>query len=681
MAVAKSSAGRSSLGSASASGRSRVCKKLVLKGQASSQGASYVLYLKLDLTSTYPDEVVSLITESGVELQEAHVFRLDTAGSVPALSSTAVAAAKNLNIPLSLSNNAASQRNLPGVSVRDDGCIQLIASTEASLYMAALHVRVKLLSKPPYGPFVVRLPKPFCLNNYLRFTVDESIAGAQDMQQVAVEVDPPILSPRRSSGRSSRASEMGTSDDGDMTILEPPSDDSDSENDGATIQGPFRSCDAVVLRFASDQAGGYMLDDSNLVLPNALRADSATSIVAYTPVLETEDGAEHKVNTVSFQATVELTRPYYAGLEHEVFLYLQLDSAGSSVNWLPTAVDASRGILSWTMGGVPSSEVDEERPAIPLPGRAVDNLVWPDLSLGESVDDEDLLKVAPLSGLNHAGLDFSLDLGAPSTGQQSRFALSSPAVGNKVQSANSRSLVTSNVLIVGFSLLPLVQSAEPVTISVTGHVDLGEECVYPGLRMPSVQHQSPSQVIVHDHLRTQPDEPVEEKKPNAPIVPASTSAPVVEDILQQVLAAIQAREIEPKPPSPPSRTDVVFRISHLLWTLLLTYMMVSLFTASQTANQALHVKIDHLSRLLEQRMAHAAPIETPATRDENPWLADNDEVTRQLDSLTAPFVANTNVIHTSDPISVVESFAAIMAQTVLRPLAFLRHLLFVLFRI
>ena len=73
------------------SARSRMCKKLVLKGQASSKEANYTLFLKIQLPPVKQrlEEEHLLVADPDVELQEAIVHRLDASGAAPALSTSA----------------------------------------------------------------------------------------------------------------------------------------------------------------------------------------------------------------------------------------------------------------------------------------------------------------------------------------------------------------------------------------------------------------------------------------------------------------------------------------------------------------------------------------------------------------------------------------------------------------
>ncbi len=283
--------------------RSRICKKLVLKGHASSSGASYTLFLKVQLPTSDREESFFLLSDPYLELQDAIVHRLDPHGTAPALSTSAATAANSLGIPLSIDHDMndslidfdlhksqkpslsakSDQSHLPSVIRCDDGRFMLRTSVRTSprskqasasqptsvSYMVTLNLQVPPSSKPPFAPFSVRLAVPVCLNNFMRFTVDEDIGDELGLSGITVEVDPPILplsgqrkaSTRRSSlGSNHRApSTVSLSDDeADVTLLGSRSvdddDGSDLGEDDSAIVGPFHACDALVVRIAAQQA-------------------------------------------------------------------------------------------------------------------------------------------------------------------------------------------------------------------------------------------------------------------------------------------------------------------------------------------------------------------------------------------------------------------------------------------
>ncbi|KAJ1026892.1 hypothetical protein NDA16_002186 [Ustilago loliicola] len=429
------------------SAKARICKKLVIKGHASSSGASYTLFLKVQLPATEQEEIYDLLKDPAVELQDTIVHRLDASGAAPALSTSAATAASSLGIPL--------------------------------------------------------LAVPFCLNNFMRFTVDESIDQDLGSCGLAVEVDPPILpisgqlksSQRRppSSASSRRALSVASlSDEEDVTLLGAASvDDSDLKQDESAIVGPFHACDTLVLRIAAPQAGDWVSSDLPYrTLHNALRAKKAVSSITFQPRarqlsegkgelssdVEDEDGLE-----VAFEAAIKLQEPFFPGLDREVLLYMQLDPPASVISWQPKAVDASRGILSWSFGSLAStSSSPNQLPRLHSDGVLTkcptfdigDLVVLPDPAQ-QAADEEDLLKVAPPKGIHDVDFDFSLDNATATPIKQRRFSLQSAGSAkpypSQPPSEHSEAVGgTANMLVVAFNLLPVLQSDEPVVISVRG---------------------------------------------------------------------------------------------------------------------------------------------------------------------------------------------------------------------
>ena len=300
--------------------------------------------------------------------------------------------------------------------------------------MVTLHLYTKPLSTPPTAPFSVKLAVPVCLNNYLRFTVDESIDSDFGLHGMAVEVDPPILPipsqrrplRRRSSTASSRrpSSIVSHSDDeADLTLLGSDSgDEADPEHDNTAIVGPFHACKALILRMASQQAGDFVICHHPLyLLPNALRAEQGQSWIRYQLFRKAgDDSSDNAALRAYFVAKLKLDKPYFPGLDREVQLYIQLGSDLSILEWRPVKVDASRGILSWSFGSLASlSPLKSQQPngAVDTNGDRVsgfeigDLVVLPEPSQ-QAADEEDLLNVAPPKGIDNINLDFSVDNGA-----------------------------------------------------------------------------------------------------------------------------------------------------------------------------------------------------------------------------------------------------------------------------
>lgn len=704
----------------------RICKKLVLKGHASSTNATYTLFLKVQLPAGEQAEKYILLSDPNTQLQDAVVHRLDASGAAPALSTSAAAAASSLGIPLSIdqglndsfidfapATNKAGRATaelsdysaLPAVLRADDGAITLrspLAHSPASKrhagaqrstqsYMVTLHLVTVPLSTPPLAPLSLRLPVPVCLNNFMRFTVDESIDAAFGRGGIDVEVDPPVLpvsavrksSPRRSlTGSSHRAASTlsYSEDEADVTLPGSASvDDSETEQDDTAIVGPFHACDALVIRIASQQAGDLVLPGPPLrSLPNALRLKHVDSSIAYqapTTRLPTKTGEAgshlgESNSEVNFEATLKLDEPFFPGLDREVLLYLLLPPSESCVNWRPIAVDASRGILSWSFGPTKSASSSPIRESN---GIATEGMLTksPTFEIGDLVvlpepnqqavaeEDQDLLKTEPPRGLDDADFDFSLDNAAAGPTKQRRFSLQSSASNRLSLSAppsehSEPNGNASNMLMIAFSLLPVLQSTEPVNVTVSGVLTLrGAAAEAPQaqdidslpqgffvpaalahdfnkptvtrttespLQIPSQKHVSPqhaeqtledSRETVH-HVQEDPD--VSMRGLHQP------HDGTTDEILRQALTIIAAhneslsdvtQRLVPtsdkgsrshshfRDRRDTSRNDWIMRTSHLLWTLFLTAMILMLFNAGQNANRTLTAKIDQLSRIVE----------------------------------------------------------------------------------
>lgn len=687
----------------------RICKKLVVKGHASSSGATYTLFLKIQLPATERGETHVLIEDSAAELQEAIVHLLDASGAAPTLSASAATAASALRIPLSIrhdlneslieyelrergnagsSSSSSEPSDLPTVARSDDGKITFRTTNRSSprskhksashptssSYMVTLHLYTKPLSTPPTAPFSVKLAVPVCLNNYLRFTVDESIDSDFGLHGMAVEVDPPILPipsqrrplRRRSSTASSRrpSSIVSHSDDeADLTLLGSDSgDEADPEHDNTAIVGPFHACKALILRMASQQAGDFVICHHPLyLLPNALRAEQGQSWIRYQLFRKAgDDSSDNAALRAYFEAKLKLDKPYFPGLDREVQLYIQLGSDLSILEWRPVKVDASRGILSWSFGSLASlSPLKSQQPngAVDTNGDRVsgfeigDLVVLPEPSQ-QAADEEDLLSVAPPKGIDNVNLDFSVDNGAAPSAKKRRFSLQSSSSTRHLPSTppseqSESALGNNNVLAITLNLLPVLQGSEPLSVSVLGTLMLTPALskairsrdfsdLPRGLSAPAVANltKGPFDVALVDAKQDQwPDA----AKPNESLVDSretvqksqqegktglvlhgtsATNAGEAEEILQKALAIIAAHnEIlskadrgassltkhteHSKQGRQESGSGWVLHVSHLLWTLFLTAMILMLFNAGQTAHRTLSAKLDELSRLLQ----------------------------------------------------------------------------------
>lgn len=687
----------------------RICKKLVVKGHASSSGATYTLFLKIQLPATERGETHVLIEDSAAELQEAIVHLLDASGAAPTLSASAATAASALRIPLSIrhdlneslieyelrergnagsSSSSSEPSDLPTVARSDDGKITFRTTNRSSprskhksashptssSYMVTLHLYTKPLSTPPTAPFSVKLAVPVCLNNYLRFTVDESIDSDFGLHGMAVEVDPPILPipsqrrplRRRSSTASSRrpSSIVSHSDDeADLTLLGSDSgDEADPEHDNTAIVGPFHACKALILRMASQQAGDFVICHHPLyLLPNALRAEQGQSWIRYQLFRKAgDDSSDNAALRAYFVAKLKLDKPYFPGLDREVQLYIQLGSDLSILEWRPVKVDASRGILSWSFGSLASlSPLKSQQPngAVDTNGDRVsgfeigDLVVLPEPSQ-QAADEEDLLNVAPPKGIDNINLDFSVDNGAAPSAKKRRFSLQSSSSTRHLPSTppseqSESALGNNNVLAITLNLLPVLQGSEPLSVSVLGTLMLTPALskairsrdfsdLPRGLSAPAVANltKGPFDVALVDAKQDQwPDA----AKPNESLVDSretvqksqqegktglvlhgtsATNAGEAEEILQKALAIIAAHnEIlskadrgansltkhteHSKQGRQESGSGWVLHVSHLLWTLFLTAMILMLFNAGQTAHRTLSAKLDELSRLLQ----------------------------------------------------------------------------------
>ncbi|SNX87282.1 uncharacterized protein MEPE_05992 [Melanopsichium pennsylvanicum] len=693
--------------------KSRICKKLVVKGHACSYGASYTLFLRVQLPSRDRQETHTLIADAQVELQDAVVHCLDSSGAAPALSTSAATAANALGIPLSIdhelndsfidfdSANETHSRgplgshdhtDVPAVVRQSDGSIILRSNARSSpraklaiaptangtSYMVTLRLFVQPESQPPMSPFSVCLPIPSCLNNFMRFTVDESIDDKLGSQGMTVEVDPPILSvssPRRPSRRRSSASSSHlapsiasySDQEADVTLLGSASvDDSDIEQDDTAIMGPFQACDALVIRIAAQQAGDLVSSIlASRVLPNALKARRARCSIAYERPSPTRSAAMagapvhasgYSATAIAFEATLQLEEPFFPGLDREVLLYIHFDPELSIAKWQPVAVDASRGILSWSFNPIMSSSsspsqkpaaADEALLAKPPTFEIEDLVVLPEPSL-QPPENEDLLSVAPPKGIDNVNFDFSLDNAAAPTAKRRRFSLQSTG-SSKILPSQPPSEPTDTasaapkILMVAFSLLPVLQGNEPLTVTVRGSLEMNFsspvasglqdlEKLPRGLIVPAaLTHEYTQPTFVHNQSTTPQGQPsgeqpksledsretVQQTHDQALSMQISnpTGDAKTDEVLRQALAIIAAhnetlsksyRQVTPSfgqttssQEKEQSRNDWMLRISHMLWTLFLTAMIFMLFNAGQNANRALSAKLDELSRIVE----------------------------------------------------------------------------------
>lgn len=686
--------------------RSRVCKKLVLKGQASSKGANYTVFLKIHLPSVGDrlEEELFLLADPDVELLEAIVHRLDASGAAPALSTSAATAASNLGVPLSLHHEmddsfiqyespknartgssavSADRAALPKI-VRSDKGVALLRSKHDSassrdgggMYMVTLHLFAAPVSRPPLAPFAVRMAVPFCLNNYLHFTIDESISQQLGLPDIAVEVDPPILpvsAPRPTSRRNlstnsltrSPGSVLQFDDEDDDTLTGiAPTDDAGADKDDSTIAGPFQACDALVVRFASEHAGDLALTGSSrATLPNALRAKTASSSIIYRPRQPAD--ADTNETMLDFEANVQLDEPFFPGLDREVQLYVQLDAPAALRSWRVDAADASRGILSWSFGAVASSATSPPRQPLTnahamLRGLSTsefgDMVILPDTGQQPS-EEEDLLKVAPPKGIHDADFDYSLDNGRPTNPKQRRFSLQSSAstkfVPSQPPSEPSEPSASSDTLVITLSLLPVLQCSEPVVISVRGalavdssHSELDLSRLPKGLLVPSAllqEHDEPMLVPVEpsplpisnktpagkarDALDASLETVLQDHDPRSVLQAGQINS---DEVIQQALAVIAAHKelltqdatgaahaSRARGETGSGTAHVALRASHVLWTLFLTAVVAMLFSATQSTNRALVARIDELTRIVEaSRVVAAAPHRPDASTHE-----------------------------------------------------------------
>ncbi|GAK65747.1 uncharacterized protein PAN0_010d3967 [Moesziomyces antarcticus] len=699
--------------------RSRICKKLVLKGQASSKGANYTLFLKIHLLSIQDrlEEELLLFADPDVELHEAIVHRLDASGAAPALSTSAATAASNLGIPLSLHHEmddsfiefesprnartgsspaSADRAALPKV-VRSDQGVALLRSkydpaasqVGGGMYMVTLHLLATPVSRPPLAPFAVRMAVPFCLNNYLQFTIDDSISQQLGLPDIAVEVDPPVLpvsAPRPSSRRNSSTNSLTRSpgsvlqfddeDDDTLTGIAP-TDDAGADQDDSSIAGPFQACDALVIRFASENAGDLALTGtSQATLPNALRAKAARSSITYRPRQSVDADTDETV--LDFEANVRLDEPFFPGLDREVQLYVQLHAPAALRSWRVDAADASRGILSWSFGAVASSATSSLRQPqtsanAMLRGLSAsefgDMVILPDPGQQPS-EEEDLLKVAPPKGIHDADYDFSLDNGRPTNPKQRRFSLQSSAstksVPSQPPSEPSVPSASSEMLVITLGLLPVLQSSETVVISVRGalavdlsHSELDLDRLPRGLLVPSAlvqEHDKQTLVAVdpspppitnmvlakkaRDALDASLETVLQDHDPQSIQQGGRTDS---DGVIRQALAVIAAHKelltqdatraahaSHARGEAGSGAAHVALRASHVLWTLFLTAVVAMLFSATQSTNRALVARIDELTRIVEASRVEAAAAHHPPSTDQmdvqESWLEMLDPV-------------------------------------------------------
>ncbi|KAN0065643.1 hypothetical protein ACQY0O_000773 [Thecaphora frezii] len=541
----------------------RICTKLVLQAHATDRGASYTLYLKLQLPHSSKPETYPLLPDHALRLKDSVVHPLDAAGAAPALSESAAAAASHLAIPLSLHHSLESPPLVPidgratptarrrsfGTPRRAHDPFASVAVPEVSVsnfhinliapplaaplsptresfstgpstpkrkrkdvcgFIVILHFEVGLAASPPRAPYIVRLPKPYCLNNYLKLALDDSANPGPG--EVAVEIDPLILPRSRSQRRALNRPKLSDTvgDDDDAITLGPNSDDSDQDDDGddgSTVTGPFESCDAVVVRWADPTAGDFRsTHDPAYVVPSALRADlidtrlrfSCSSDPPGQGLLASAAPPDGTV-TLRFEATSQLRGLYFPGLDADARLPIELDFYNQQGTWQVYSVEASAGLVSWTQAKDDASpQVDEgprsnEEPD-PVSRIPIEHAAPPLQAYGikshsnsaELPDDDDLLNVAPPSGISDTNMDFSFDSttvpSRPKARRRSivsrtRSSLLSPPLGKlsqpaKVLAEPPEVAPDRHALHLQFSVAQLAQADWTITVTLQGAVTL-----------------------------------------------------------------------------------------------------------------------------------------------------------------------------------------------------------------
>jgi hypothetical protein len=287
------------------SAASRIVKKLVLRGQAHSNGARYCLYLKVTVPAGTADQSYALLPDVNIKLIHAEVDALTSTGGYPPLQESAARAAGYLGIPMSSTSattldhlplprvttaNYAITLNVPTLPVEDG-----ISSLS---YLISLEVETGLAAQPPRSPYTLRLPVPRCLHSRIHFTFPSEML---DSDEVQVMVDPP-LGPRARRGRKS----LENGDDDGRSTTTAYSEDSnevedseDGEEDAHVVRGLFPSTDSITLRWNQTRVGKLHPDDE---LPS-LMCDAVTTEndIAYT-LLQGVDGTE----TVHLEAIMQV---------------------------------------------------------------------------------------------------------------------------------------------------------------------------------------------------------------------------------------------------------------------------------------------------------------------------------------------------------------------------------------
>ncbi|PWN51341.1 hypothetical protein IE53DRAFT_386294 [Violaceomyces palustris] len=306
------------------------------------------------------------------------------------------------------------------------------ASRGKNLFIVVLNLEVGLSQRPPKAPNVVKLPIPYCLNNFLRFTIDETVSSEEE--GIAVEIHPTIL-PRNRARRSKTSitapdrtftTDLLESDDEDDAItLGPTSDEESSDGDGMSISGPFASCEAVTIRWASPTAGNFPRPSAvGGEIANALRADEIRTNLRYSVAgraLFEKHAALISPNSVLLQVDVdaELNGAFYPGLEQEAILRLELDSFGQKSQWVSVQAAPNRLIKACGRPTVGNTDILDKEKVSPLPLDELKRRLSREPSPqndpigmnGPPGDEDDLLLVEPPKGLQDSDLDFSLDEG------------------------------------------------------------------------------------------------------------------------------------------------------------------------------------------------------------------------------------------------------------------------------
>ncbi|OCH92097.1 hypothetical protein OBBRIDRAFT_791612 [Obba rivulosa] len=381
--------------------RLNVVTRLAIEGHSKkgSDGASIKMYLKISLPvdSVSPGATIPLFPEDNLRIQKAQVHPLDE-NSVPydspSLESPLLRnAARALNLPArssqsfpfrlesinpSASNSAVLDERYTGHIVvtryqvsyvlpkefpRRDSDTRRRRTSPTAQFMAGIEVFVPFLSRPPLAPFLLSIPVPRCLSNYVKLRIfppqTSSVASSlaslsstdDDTGAWDLTSDPHVT--RSSTSRLSRnGSYMHFADD-ESSDTSP----SAGSGEGCILEGTFPSAERIRVRWAAPVKAGQVpqtSDGRRRVGIHEVQGDTTCTILHETGGTAMWGGSKGLLMKLEYTATCKgLWSPGVATL---LGLDVALDSGDCDVSWSDDSepmwmVSGGGGFTGFAMAG------------------------------------------------------------------------------------------------------------------------------------------------------------------------------------------------------------------------------------------------------------------------------------------------------------------------------------------